>query len=184
MTNSRRVSIISLTREPIARNVSVFFQNFERKAGGTVSELDPSFTELREMFLRDYDPVRTERGRVPIDWFDEHIRDQFGLDVFDRPFPETGVATYAGGPVRLLVMRSELGDLEKEEAIRQFLDLKSFRLERYNVSADKDYAAAYTAFKERLRVPANYFDALGTSRYALHFYGAEEMARARARWVE
>ena len=184
VTKGRPLNIVSLTREPVARNVSVFFQNFERKAGGKIGELAPSFRELREMFLRDYDPVNTERGRVPIEWFDEHIRDQLGIDVYDQPFPESGFATYAQGRVRLLVMRSELGDSEKEEAIRRFLALSAFRLQRHNVSAEKEYAAAYRDFKERLRVPTDYYDALGMSRYALHFYGEDKMARVRERWVE
>lgn len=85
----RALNIISLTREPIGRNISAFFHNFERDTGVPYADSKFSIEELRSIFLSNYD------HEFPLKWFDKTILDNFDIDVFSRPFPPHGFTTYS-----------------------------------------------------------------------------------------
>ena len=173
-----RIKIISLVREPIGRNVSAFFENFERDAGVKYWKSELTVGQLRALFLENY------RHELPLVWFENHIEDRFGIDVYASSFPESGHATYASAAADLLVVRSEIPDAEKEDAIRAFLDLHSFRLLRANVGDLKVYADTYRDFKQEVRFPADYVDRMCNSRYFQHFYSQEVIEGTRRRWTE
>ena len=172
------VDIISLIREPIGRNVSAFFENYERDTGTKYRESDLTVAQLRDMFLANY------RHDLPLEWFENHIESSFGIDVYATPFPESGHATYGSGKVRLLVVKAEIPDAEKEAVIGEFLDLHPFQLLRANVGDLKVYADRYRAFKQEVRLPADYVDRMCASRYFNHFYSPETIAEVRRRWSE
>jgi hypothetical protein len=84
---------------------------------------------------------------------------------------------------RLLVLRCESPDDIKRSAVDSFLGIRLEALVRTNVGDEKHYGAIYQRFKERIRLPETYVDPLLSSRYAQHFYTAEERAQIRTRWV-
>jgi hypothetical protein len=172
------LDIISLIREPIGRNVSAFFENYERDTGVQYRKSDLSVPELRELFLSNY------RHDLPLEWFENHIEDRFGIDVYQTPFPESGFATFVSGRVRLLVVKAEIPDADKEVAISDFLDLHPFKLKRANVGDLKMYAERYRAFRQKVRLPATYVDRMCSSRYFTHFYSAEMIEEVRRRWTD
>ena len=88
VANSQPLKVISLTREPVGRNVSSFFQNFELFTGLPYEEAKFSIEQLREIFLETF------THDAPLTWFDRHILKTFGIDVYSKPFPENGVCTY------------------------------------------------------------------------------------------
>jgi Putative capsular polysaccharide synthesis protein len=163
---ARPLDVISLTREPVSRNISAFFQNLERETGSPFAESRFSLEELRTIFLERYD------HELPLEWFDRNIRAIFGIDVFATPFPACGVETYERGKVRLLVIRSEIDDTAKVRAIGDFLGLPAFRLVNTNVGADKEYADVYRAFKSQVQLPREYVERMRGSKYFRHFYAA------------
>lgn len=122
MSEAKPLNIISLTREPIGRNVSAFFQNFEKHTGVPYHMANYSLEELKAIFLEKFPSQR------PALWFDRNIKKNFGIDVYVNSFPKCGCATYDHKNIRLLVMRSELNDNEKVKVIRDFLDLNEFQL--------------------------------------------------------
>lgn len=176
--HTRALKIISLTREPIGRNISAFFHNFERDTGVPYADSKFSTEELRSIFLSNYD------HDFPLNWFDKTILDNFGIDVFSRPFPSHGFTTYSNANVSVLVMRSEIADREKVTAIKEFLGVREFQLVNTNIGARKDYAAAYRAFIENVRLPPEYVEKMCESRYFRHFYDEAAISAARQRWSE
>ncbi|HWQ93116.1 MAG TPA: putative capsular polysaccharide synthesis family protein [Clostridia bacterium] len=174
----RPVNVISLTREPIGRNVSAFFQNFKRDTGVPFAQSTFSLRELRTLFLSK------ARHDTPLVWFDRHTFRHFGIDVFETPFPESGVALYTRHNVRLLVLRSELADDQKEAAIREFLALPGFKLQNFNVGAQKEYAATYKAFRAQVTLPPDYVERMCQSKYFNHFYDRTTINAVRQRWLE
>ena len=163
--DKKPLNIISLTREPISRNISAFFQNFERDTGVAFKNADFSLAELKDIFLANY------RHEVPLLWFDWCIKEVFFIDVFDQPFPKEGIARYQKNNIRLLVMRSEISDEEKSTALGDFLGINDFRLpNRENIGAYKEYQTAYKNFKSSISLPADYIDWMRNSKYFKHFY--------------
>lgn len=172
------LDIITLTREPIGRNISAFFENYERDTGVSYRKSNLTVAQLRDLFLANFP------HDLPLEWFENHIERNFGIDVYAALFPEKGYATYEKGPVRLLVIKSEIPDAVKEEAIGEFLDLHPFHLVRTNVGEAKEYADQYQAFKQAVRLPSDYVDKMCTSRYFTHFYTPEVVEEVRRRWSE
>ncbi len=98
--------IISLVRDPVARNISDFFENIEilipdyyaRRRRNEVAS-----TELSTYFLAQYSD-----HDVPLNWLDIELHAVFGIDVYATKFSkEQGYQIYKGDEVEVLVLRLE-----------------------------------------------------------------------------
>lgn len=172
-------NIVTLVRDPVARNISDFFQ--------VIGEFDPDFfdrsrrgelgvEEIRERFFQLSSADRSY-------WFDREVRDVFDIDVYASPFPKRqGFAIYEGPRARMLLIR--LDDLEAcgRDAFREFLNIPDFRLSRANVGDEKEYRDVYRRFREEVILPEEYLEQQYASRLARHFYDEEELRRFRSRW--
>jgi hypothetical protein len=178
-----RWSLISMVRDPVARNVSAFFQSISERVPDFSQRLQQGAFEmdaLAEAFLAD-----EVTHAAPLGWFDSQVKDLFGIDVCASPFPtRTGYAIYQGKRVRLLVMRLENLAECVGLAIRQFLGIRHFRLETHNVGEDKNYAEVYRRFKREVALPCAYLDRMYNSTFARRFYTAEEIDGFRRSWSQ
>jgi hypothetical protein len=169
--------VITLVREPVANNVSMFFQQRRRyiRPGRAAVDYDPELEVA--VFLERYIHTR------PLTWFDAEFRPMLGVDVFATPFPrERGYATVDQGRVRVLILKTELDDEVKASAISEFLGLNDFEIVRSNVTSEKSIGSQYEAFKRQLRLPVGLLNKLYDSRFTSHFYTKDERARYRQRW--
>ena len=178
LVKKRPLKVISLTREPIGRNVSAFFENFERDTGTPYSASRYTIEELKAIFLANY------RHDIPLTWFDRHILENFGIDVYASPFPENGIATYSRENIELLVMRLDIPDNEKVAAIKKFLGLEEFHLHNKNIGGEKDYSATYREFSSKVKFAPDYIEQMCRSKYFNHFYSKEAIEAARMKWSE
>lgn len=170
--------VITLVRDPVAHNVSLFFQVFDQYAGTTIERSGYDIEDMIRLFLDRYLYSR------PLTWLDAELKTTLGIDVYSQPFPtDEGYTVLSDGRVRLIVLRAELDDTAKAHAIARFLDLDEFEIVRSNVTADKPHAEQYAEFKRRIRIPAPLLDELYESKFAKHFYSPDERARFRARWA-
>jgi hypothetical protein len=176
MEGAKPLNVISLTRDPIGRNVSVFFQNFEKHTGVPYHKANFSIEELRTIFLN-----RFANGK-PLGWYDRNIKANFGIDVYTTSFPKCGFATYTHKNFRLLVLQSEIDDNEKQRAIGEFLNINNFQLFNKNISADKEYASTYMDFKRNVKLPSDYLDLMCKSKYFTHFYDQDVIDAVRIKW--
>src|ERR1043166_4221649 len=89
------IYVISPVREPIARNISAFFQNFRRDTGMELAARDWTTDALRDLFLERY------RHHTCLEWSDPPLRPPFGIAVWAEPFPiEQKWQTYRSASVR------------------------------------------------------------------------------------
>ncbi|RJK97871.1 putative capsular polysaccharide synthesis family protein [Vallicoccus soli] len=181
----RRWQVVTVVRDPVARNVSSFFQVARSRYGLDLGELardrseDEVVDAVRALFLERFDD-----HEGPVRWVDAELAVPFGVDPWSAPFPrERGWAVLRGERADVLVLRYE--DLGRcfGEAVEAFLGLPGVRLASRNVSSGKDYADAYRAVERRLTLDGDYLDRMYGSRYARHFWSDEERAAHRARWV-
>lgn len=172
-----RLNVISLVREPIGRNVSAFFENFERDTGVAYAESRLTINDLTRLFLERY------HHEIPLEWFDQCVLAKFGIDVFATPFPDSGICIYTHNNVRLLVARCETDDSVKARAIGDFLGIPGFTITNANVGEEKDYAPTYKAFKASVVLPPEYVDEMCESKYFNHFYSKEVIAATREKWI-
>lgn len=173
--------VISLVRDPIAINVSGFFQiidhylpNFgQRYRAGSV-KIDDAI----RVFLDEFD------HEEPLTWFDVELKATLGIDVFGSPFPKSkGYEIYRKEHIEFMVLRLEDIDQRAGEAFKHFLDIENLKLVRSNVADDKSYNTAYREFKDAIKLPRSYLEMMYESRHVRHFYTDEEILGFRTKWL-
>jgi hypothetical protein len=175
--------IITLTRDPVRRNLSAFFQTleleFDRRLGQAASQPDGQLVaELSELFL-----TQVHWHDYPLTWFEAELKRVFEVDVYAAGFPQAqGYRRYQGPRAEVLVIKLELLDQCGPAALREFLKLEGFTCLPANRSVDKQYYPLYRQLVNSIRLPSSYLDRMYTSQYARHFYSEEELGRFRARW--
>ncbi len=173
----RRLKVITLVREPVANNISMFFQVLYQYLGQDVQPVACDTDELIDVFIERYMHSR------PLTWLDAEIKTHFGIDVFQLPFPiERGYTTISQDNVSLLVLRCDLDDRAKGRAIADFIGLDKFEIVRSNVASDKNYAIPYSMFKQRIKLPPPLLDQMYDSKFARHFFSKEELDLFREQW--
>ena len=175
---------MSVVREPVARNISSFFQIADRIFGPTYWQQrlaepdDVVLDRLEHDFLERYDD-----HDIPIEWFDAELRRFFGIDVYGSAFPhETGYQILHGERARVLVLRLESLANCAPQAFDEFLGLRHFHLTSRNVALDKRYARLYRLFGASATLPGDYLDRIYSSTYVRHFYDGTEIEAFRNRW--
>lgn len=179
-------TVVSIVREPVGRNVSAFFQAFPVYFASEAAQArDPTLSSLsverlQALFL---DGFGEYRHRVPLVWFETHLAPAFGIDVYAEPFdPAAGYRIYENRTCRLLLLRTEDLSRTLRTALHEFLGIRTCAVGSENVSAEKHYADAFGDFSHHLELPAGYLDTMYASRYARHFYTADELEGFRTRW--
>ena len=175
--SQHQLRVITLVREPVANNISMFFQLLGQYLGADIELSDYDIDKLIEIFIENYMHSR------PLTWLDAEIKTNFDIDIFQHPFPvDQGYTVISRGRISLLVLRCELDDQKKAQAIADFLDLDEFEIVRTNVASEKSYARQYAEFKQHIRIPPALLDQMYNSKFARHFYSSEEREQFRARW--
>jgi hypothetical protein len=169
--------VISLVRDPVARNLSSFFYNIRDYVPGFEPESKYRVEALLETFLERFDHSAT------LTWFEDQFVDPFGIDVFDAPFAaQRGFELREYARVKLLLMRAEDLDAHLATALASLLQLERVEPRCVNRSSEKPYGQVYRDFLARAALPTRYLDWLYRSRLARHFYSAAELERFHARW--
>ena len=173
--------IITLTREPVSRTLSTFFQNghlwfedFEAKCAS--NEIDV------EALIRDFEG-RDALHQQTINWFDQEIKEVLDVDVYGAPFkPEIGAKIYRSKTFEVLLLRME--NLEDHtKTVADFLAIPSFLLQKHNVGDQKYYATFYKQFKNRINFSLQYLDWIYQSKYTTTFYSEAEIQSYRKKWA-
>jgi hypothetical protein len=179
-----RWKVITLVRDPIARNISSFFQDIELRhpsfhfSQRVVQQSTSALVnDLTKLFLSEHDHDE------PIEWFERELEGALGIDVYDKPFnPESGFQTYSSPRADLLLFRVEgLADAWSR-GLYTLLQRPAPPLPMTNVSAEKPYAVLYRLFKDRLTLPRSYLARMYNSAFARHFYSNLELEGFRKRW--
>lgn len=105
-----RPIIITLVRDPIAREVSGFFQLGDR-IFDVLEDQEPIETIIDKVSLR-IEKLQDEEHSQVHTWFDNEIKTVFGIDVYSQPFDfEKGYAVFSNERTKVLLFRLE--DLDR-----------------------------------------------------------------------
>ena len=130
--NGHKWKIISLTRDPVARNLSAFFENLEftpiskddaywvKSDYYKINSLKVNIDNLEHLRSLFYDRLHHES---PLEFFDRELKSVFGIDVYSRAFPKSvGYNIYAGDKADALIVRLENLNQCAQRAFEEFLD--------------------------------------------------------------
>jgi putative capsular polysaccharide synthesis protein len=172
--------LVTVFREPVARNISVFFLSIEvfvedfarRHARG---ELDNA--QLLSIFLREFPHDQ------PLVWFDMEMAEMFGVDVYRQPFPhEQGYQVLRNDRVDLLLIKVEALNACYRSAFAHFLGVNVPELAQTHVTEKDPSRPMYQDFIRDTVLPDEYLDRMYQSAFARHFYSDAELARFRRKW--
>jgi len=186
-----RWKVITLVRDPVARNLATFFEHIS-----VVSEAEDEWKlesaeyefciKVRKSDLLPLVDLFFEKCRHdnPSIYFDREFKPVLGIDLYDEEFPSAeGYKIYQTDSFDILLLRLENLNTVAEPALKRFLGLEEFALVNANIGEEKDYADVYDKFKNQIRLPTHYLDRMYTSKFTRHFYTDEEIAVFRKRWT-
>ncbi len=169
---------VTLVRDPVARNLSIFFQAYEYHAGANYKDSELSVDELIDRF---FDGLLHE---LPLEWFDKEFKATTGIDVYSYPFDhEKGYTIIKEGRFDLLILKVETSDEAKASGLGEFFEIPDFTLYHHNIGDNKEYADTYKKFKNRLELPTEYINHMYQSKYIQHFYTEAEQTDFRKHWL-
>ncbi|SHM59244.1 putative capsular polysaccharide synthesis family protein [Gracilibacillus kekensis] len=182
-TFNKRIKIISIVREPIGRNIGMFFQGihfpiFEiNRTYNNRSENAINFSILNQMFLDKFN------HRFGVDWFDNEFKQTIGVDVYKYPFNKSkGFEIITTKQYEIMIIKMEkINELEVE--INNFLDRDSFKLNKVNSGYNKWYSDLYSRFKSEFNPSEEYINELYDSDYMRHFYTNDEIDNFKNYWL-
>jgi len=176
--------VVTLVRDPIAKNISSFFQNlgsfigYEYKTKIEYMKTEDIVKELIQLFLERFD-----NHEQPLMWFDSELKPVLNIDVYSSEFPKLkGYEIYEGEYADLLLLRLENLNECASDAFKNFLDIDEFALVESNIGNSKGYRNIYRKFLESIVLPDSYIDKMYTSKYVRHFYTQEEIEAFKAKW--
>jgi len=191
-SEGRKWKLVTLTREPVGRNISAFFENLDvvpvdRAGNFEISsdyyEIPPTIVSVEDQDTLAELFASRVRHDAPSRFFDSEIRDIFGIDVLGEGFPiERGYGIYRSERADLLVLKLESLATCATEAFREFLGIDDFEIINRNLGAKKVYAPLYESFKSNAAISETYADSLYESKYMHTFYSDPEIEAARASW--
>lgn len=196
LINGNKWKIITLVRDPIARNVSAFFQTlkvevlepdyrYKFTAGSkstykfeTIATLE-NFDELMESYLKDFD------HKTPLEFFDREIKGVLDIDVFANDFPkQKGYKIYRGAVADMLLIRLESLNECSHEAFKEFLNIENFTLINTNIGDNKNYSSIYNKFKKNIVLTDSYISEMYESDFTRNFYTESEINQFKIRWCK
>lgn len=166
--------IISLVREPIARQISTMWQNISSVVRYSA---DADFSEIEQYYFGEgFENTQYE-------WFDREMKEVFGIDVFAYPFDvERGYIIIKQGNIELLLMKMEkLSELRG--VIGDFLGIEHFEIENRNIASEKLYRFAIKAYKKQFSISKKRLeDIFMNNEKVKYFYSEKERIAFYQKW--
>ena len=170
----RNTKIVTLVRNPQARNISMFFHDLDaylfsahtncvnsRKAPLATRNQNPEI--LKEIFETEFD------HDYPLNWFDREFKAMTGIDVYQYSFDkEKGYAHIKSGTFDVLCLRTNVLN-NSVELLSEFLS-EGVTLVSENTAEQKWYSSAYAEFKANYQYPKEMTDKIETSPFFKHFF--------------
>ncbi|WP_160154388.1 putative capsular polysaccharide synthesis family protein [Microbulbifer sp. ALW1] len=165
----KKIRIITLIRNPLDRNVSMFFQDLLFWGRDYVDQHRPDTREEGEIFLVEAFHKAFDHFYFDT-WFDEEIKRFTGIDVFEYANSESGHIRIQQGRFDILLLKTEqLNTPQAREAMADFCK-SEVKLSGENKGENKWYAEAYTRVKGIIASDREYRAQIQSTRTYRHFY--------------
>lgn len=186
LKSKNKWKIVTLVREPIARNISSFFEVLEMVLGYDYKnkikqlKIESIVEELTELFIEKHIEYENEKS---LEWFDTELKPALNIDVYAQEFPKSkGYEIYDFEHAELLLLRLENLSECAGDAFKNFLGIDGFQLVKDNIGSQKGYDTIYQGFLDSIVLPGSYVDKMYSSKYMRHFYSESEIEALKVKW--
>ena len=168
-----RIYIITLTRDPIAREISDYFQLGSRIYKVLSNNNLESYHEMiLSEILTKINKLKSHNHHI-YNWFDNEIKNTFQVDVYNNKFDlNRGYNIISKNNISICIIRLENLSNIFSRAISDLFD-KDYHhiyLNTSNITEKKRYSDAYKYVTNNINLPYNDLNVIYNSKYALHFY--------------
>jgi len=167
-----RYLYISLVRDPIARNLSAYFENRH-----FLSAHDRQITDPHQVLAHFH---ATYTHRQPLTWFAREFETQLGIDVYAQAFPQQQKFSYDAA-TNTVIFRTDCPDATKSAVLSQLL-ARDITVGRSNLGTQSDYHALYAQVQATASFDPTFVQQTYDTRFARHFWTAPERAAFVASW--
>jgi hypothetical protein len=192
----RDLKIITAVREPLSRDYSAFWQAFTEDVQHIMRMpiLENDFQKMYDAFihfilkgsaytkevLKDAMPYT---WNDEFEWFDEQIKENLGIDVFQYPFDrEKGYAIIKKDNIEIFLFKVEKMDNISDE-IGKFAGRDRLPDINANVAERKWYSLAYAQLRKEIILKPEYVNHYYQGNMKMnHFYTQEEKAKFLRKW--
>jgi putative capsular polysaccharide synthesis protein len=171
----KNTKIITLVREPLARNISMFFHDLDaylfsahtnclntRKVALPTRNQQASM--LMDVFQNEFD------HNYVFNWFDNELLVMTGIDIYQYPFDvEKGFGYANNHNIELLCLRTDKLKNCTDE-ITGFIG-QTITLTSVNKAEDKWYDEIYQEFKQNYSPLKSWLEKANNSKLTKHFFG-------------
>lgn len=184
LMENKKIRIISGIREPISRMLAIFFQNIEHNLN--VKRQKKVYDVISEYLEASY---RCEKEGLELGksgaflWFENELKQNFGIDVFDYEFNrDAGYTIIYYKNIELLLLKTEKIN-QLKTVIGEFIGIKDFNLTNSNVGSEKFYKYLYEDVKKNIKIPKYIFDFYYKNNKKMdHFYTEKEKFQFYKKW--
>lgn len=176
IAKEKKTIIISSIREPIARNISSFFEDFRvYNEGKWIDEI--SETEAIENFINNYP------HHSPAHWFKEEFLYSLNLEMKDVQFNITEKAgEFEHHQYKVLLFRTDLEDDKKVDLLKTTLNQNNIEIKTKNAHFQKSYRTFYQNFKAQIKLDELLIEDIYSAEYLRLFYSPTEINAFKLKW--
>ena len=172
-----KIKIISLTRDPIARDISGIFQTWQHLFN--VQDV----TELSPEKIIEY--LKKEDFSYSQNWFETDFFEFTGFDVFRHKFNKNrGYDIYSCNKADILILQLEQINSVFNQAMNEFIGKGNYILLEENITSSRASGNLNSAVKKQLKLPADQLENVYSTPYTLHFYNEYQIDKFKERWME
>lgn len=187
---SDKWKVITLVRDPIARDISAFFQQFLWKYKDNFRYIVNSETDqeklnvVKNIFFDDF-IKKPSWFNSTLTWIDKELNEIFDLNIYNESFDiQRGHQFYSSNVADILLIRLEDLDSIDPRLIGEFVGIENLSIEKGNIGNKKFYSDIYQLFKENMGLPKEYVKEVYSSKYAKHFYSEHELDQFASKWLK
>lgn len=182
--------VITAIREPIGRNISLFFQwmDFSEEKNGYIfksrnKNFDFEIRTDKDDLTALYDYFLNEFTRDShLEWLEKELYEMFSFDIYEEPFEKLkGYQIRKGKDYTILILKLESLNSCYTDAIRDFLN-EEVTLTKANEANSKEIQDIYLKFKNEIVFSEPYVESLYNSKYMHHFYTDKEIDNFKKKW--
>jgi hypothetical protein len=173
---NNKCKIITIVRDPIARDISMMFQLSHVLIYEYVMENKKVKREEKNLmdFLDDI-YFKLYNKEYALEWFDSEFKRTTGIDVYKYEFDKNnGYQLINEKNYNILILKfeklEELGNI-----IANFLKIEDFKLIKSNRAEGKWYSIIYENYKKGKKYNKQFLVETYSSKYVKHFYSKEEI---------
>jgi len=174
------VYIVTAIREPIARRISSFFENFPQVNPDLLNYTGAEFEDKAvETLIRIFRDEASEIKNFADSWFSNEIYEPFGLDVFCKHYDHAqGFHLLDNNKARIVLFKIESLSDNFSRGIEALVGGQA-SLGTRNIASHKYYSESYQAVKKRLKLKESIVREILSSKVVEFFYAKEKEALIR-----